>query len=246
MAPRRSQHPSPPPEAAGTPQKRSIREWNEDDRPREKLLAKGVEALSDAELLAILIRSGKKNESAVDLMRRVLAEHDNSLSKLGRLAPAQLCRYKGLGEAKAVTILAACELGRRRATYDTGERPRLDSSRKIFSLVHERMRDLPTEEFRVLLLNKSLHLIADKRISLGGLAATVVDVRIVLREALLAGATAMVLCHNHPSGNCRPSVEDDRMTQRMKRAAETIDLQVLDHIVVGDGAYFSYADEGRL
>ena len=224
----------------------SITQWDEADRPRERLAAQGPAALSNAELLAILIGSGSARESAVELMRRVMDDCGGSLGRLGKLGIEELCRYNGIGPAKAITLLAACELGKRRAAEPAEERPRMDSAEKAYRHMLPRMQDLPTEECHVLLLNQRLGLIATKLVSRGGITGTAVDVRCVLREALLARATGLILCHNHPSGNARPSGPDDRLTQEMKRAAEAIGIRLLDHVIVCDGAYFSYADEGRL
>lgn len=226
--------------------KLSINHWAEEDRPREKMVAHGAAALSNAELLAILIGSGSVNESAVELMRKVLNDYRNSLNELGKCTVEELCRYKGIGQAKAVTILAASELGKRRKAEETGERRQIRCSQDIYSYFHPLMCDLPIEECWVLLLNQASRVIDRVRIGQGGLASTVVDVRCVLREALLKRASSLVLCHNHPSGNITPSREDDRLTQSLYQAAQTMNIRMLDHIVLSDGAYYSYADEGRL
>ena len=224
----------------------SIARWAEADRPREKLASLGAGALTNAELLAILIGSGSPHESAVALMRRLMAHCEGHLSRLGKMGIEELCRYNGIGPAKAITLLAACELGRRRAAEPAEERPKMDNAEKVYRYYLGRMQDLATEECHVLLLNQSLRLIGSKLVSRGGLTSTAVDVRCVLREALLAQATALVLCHNHPSGNARPSTQDDRLTQDMKRAAEAIQLRLVDHVIVCDGAWYSYAEEGRV
>lgn len=226
--------------------KLSIVHWDEADRPRERMAKLGPEALSSAELLAILIGSGTPNESAVDLMRRVMADCNNRLSALGKMSVQDLCAYKGLGPAKAITLLAACELGKRRSAEVVEERLRVTSSANIYNYFLPRMQDLPTEECHVMLLNQNLRLIRSQCISRGGLTGTVVDVRVVLKEALAANATHIALCHNHPSGSPQPSPADDQLTQRMKRAAETIDIRLIDHVIVADGCYYSYSDEGRL
>lgn len=226
--------------------KLNINQWAEEDRPREKMMLHGAGALSNAELLAILIGSGSTDESAVELMRKVLADYRNSLSELGKSGVEELCRYKGIGPAKAITLLAASELGRRRKEEGTLERLQIRSSEDIYRLFYPLMCDLPVEECWVLLLNQAGKVIDRIRISQGGLASTAVDIRCVLREALIRRAVSMVLCHNHPSGNLRPSREDDRLTESLRQAAVTVNLRLLDHIIVTDGKYYSYADEGRI
>lgn len=226
--------------------KLNINQWAEEDRPREKMMLHGAGALSNAELLAILIGSGSTDESAVELMRKVLADYRNSLSELGKSGVEELCRYKGIGPAKATTLLAASELGRRRKEEGTLERLQIRSSEDIYRLFYPLMCDLPVEECWVLLLNQAGKVIDRIRISQGGLASTAVDIRCVLREALIRRAVSMVLCHNHPSGNLRPSREDDRLTESLRQAAVTVNLRLLDHVIVTDGKYYSYADEGRI
>ncbi|MCI5743570.1 RadC family protein [Phocaeicola faecicola] len=226
--------------------KLNINQWAEEDRPREKMMLHGAGALSNAELLAILIGSGSTDESAVELMRKVLADYRNSLSELGKSGVEELCRYKGIGPAKAITLLAASELGRRRKEEGTLERLQVRSSEDIYRLFYPLMCDLPVEECWVLLLNQAGKVIDRIRISQGGLASTAVDIRCVLREALIRRAVSMVLCHNHPSGNLRPSREDDRLTESLRQAAVTVNLRLLDHVIVTDGKYYSYADEGRI
>lgn len=223
-----------------------IKEWSEDDRPRERFLLHGAEALSNAELLAILIGSGSTGESAVDLMKRILADNDNSLKQLGKLSIHELCQYNGIGPAKAITILAATELGRRRQSDGEEERQQIISSADIYALMSPILRDAPTEEAWVILLNNNQRLIKKMRISSGGLTETLVDIRIVIKEALIANATAIILCHNHPSGNCRPSRADDDLTNRLTKACVTMRLKLVDHVVIVDGDYYSYGDEGKL
>lgn len=226
--------------------KLAINHWAEEDRPREKMMAHGAATLSNAELLAILIGSGSVNESAVELMRKILNDCRNSLNELGKCTVEELCRYKGIGQAKAVTILAASELGKRRKAEEAGERRQIRCSQDIYSCFHPLMCDLPVEECWVLLLNQASRMIDRVRIGQGGLASTVVDVRCILREALLKRASSIVLCHNHPSGNIAPSREDDSLTQSLFQAACLMNIRMLDHVIVSDGAYYSYADEGRL
>ena len=227
-------------------EKMNINHWAEEDRPREKMMLHGASALSNAELLAILIGSGSTEDTAVGLMRKVLDGCHNKLSELGKCSIEDLCRYKGIGPAKAVTILAASELGKRRKEEEPKERKQIRCSTDIFEYFHPSMCDLPVEECWVMLLNQAARVIDALRISQGGLASTQVDVRCVLREALLKRATAIVLCHNHPSGNVSPSTDDDRLTQALNQASKTMNIRLLDHVIVTDGAYYSYVDEGRL
>lgn len=226
-------------------EKLTINRWAEEDRPREKMISKGAQALTNAELLAILIGSGNDEDSAVALMQKVLSAYDNSLDRVGRLSIDELCRFKGIGPAKAVTILAACELGRRRAVEHPESRV-VRSAAQVYEYFYPMMRDLAVEECHVLLLNQSARIIDSVRIGMGGLTETVVDVRIILREALLKRATSLILCHNHPSGNLRPSGHDDRLTRQVQEAARVLNLTLADHVIFTDHGYYSYADEGRL
>lgn len=229
-------------------EKLSITQWAEDDKPREKMMKLGAAALSNAELLAILIGSGSPEETAVGLMKRLLSDCNNNLNTLGKLTVAQLTdtRYKGIGPAKAITILAACELGKRRQAETPEERPRMDSALAIYQYMHPKMQDLATEQAWALMLNQNFRLIKAVQISNGGISETAVDVRIILKEALLCNATVIALCHNHPSNNANPSGDDDRITQKLKRACETMRIYMLDHLVITDGAYYSYMEKGRL
>ena len=206
----------------------------------------GAESLSDAELLAILIGSGSPQESAVDLMKRVLSDCGNNLNTLGKKSVQELCEYNGIGEAKAITILAACELGKRRQLEKAQERERIDSAVAIYEHMHPLMQDLSTEEAWILLMNQDYKLIKTIRISRGGISETAVDVRIILKEALLCNATVVALCHNHPSNSTRPSNDDNRLTERVKRACEIMRIYLLDHVIITDGAYYSYREQGRL
>lgn len=224
----------------------SIHQWAEEDRPREKMMLHGVSALSGAELLAILIGSGNTEESAVELMRKVLADYHNSLNELGKASIDELCRYKGIGPAKAITILAASELGKRRKEEEVRERPKIYCSKDVYTCFHPLLCDLPTEEFWVLLLNQSSTIIDKVKISSGGLSATAVDVRCILREALLKRAASIAVCHNHPSGNVRPSREDDALTDQINRASQLMNIRLIDHQILTDGKFYSYADEGKL
>ena len=224
----------------------SIADWAEEDRPREKLERLGAESLSNAELLAILIGSGTPQQSAVELMKTVLSTCNNNLNALGKMSINDLEKFKGIGPAKAITILAACELGKRRARERAEEREDLGSATAIYNYMHPRMQDLDVEEFHILLMNQNLKLIKPVRISHGGLTETAVDIRVIMKEALLSNATVLAACHNHPSGNNRPSRQDDNITERMRKACDIMRIYFLDHVVVTDGAYYSYREQGRI
>lgn len=228
------------------PDKLNINQWAEEDRPREKLLRLGAEALSNAELLAILIGSGSTTESAVDLMKHVLGDCGNNLNQLGKLSVRQLTSYHGVGEAKAVTILAACELGKRRQKERALERTSLNSAVAIYDFMLPQMQDLDVEEAWALYLNQNFKLLRSMRLSHGGITETSVDVRVVMKEALLSGATVLAICHNHPSGNVHPSADDDRITRRVQQACEMMRIHFLDHLVITDGLYYSYRESGKL
>ena len=227
-------------------EKLTITQWAEEDRPREKMMLHGVSALSNAELLAVLIGSGNTEDSAVELMRKVLADYHNNLAELGKASIDELCRYKGIGPAKAITILAASELGKRRKEEGVEERNVITSSKDVYECFYPLMCDLPTEECWVLLLNQASKVVDKVKISAGGLSATAVDVRCILREALLKRASAIALCHNHPSGSIRPSREDDLLTKQVAQASECMNIRFIDHVILTDGAFYSYADEGRI
>ena len=224
----------------------SIKNWSQDDRPREKLLHKGKAALSDAELVAILIGSGNKNESAVALCKRILASVDTNLNALGKLSISQLMEFKGIGEAKAITILAAMELGRRRRGEEALEKKKITSSRSVFELMQPVIGELQHEEFWIIYLNNSNKVIQKKQLSKGGITGTLVDVRLVLKSALEVGATNLILIHNHPSGTLKPSDADKQITNKLKVAAESLDIKVLDHLIITENAYFSFADDNLL
>jgi DNA repair protein RadC len=221
-----------------------ITTWSLDDRPREKLIAKGNKALSDAELLAILIGSGNREESAVDLSKRILKTQQNNLNQLSKLTLVELTKFKGIGEAKAVTIAAALELGRRRRLEEALEIPLVKDSRSVYELMQPLVGDLSHEEFWVLYLNQSNKVIDRRMVSRGGITATVVDVRLILKKALERNATGIILIHNHPSGKLIPSQSDKDITQKIKQAAQVMDISVLDHLIVAEKTYFSFADEG--
>ncbi len=225
--------------------KRNITEWAMEDRPRERLMGVGAHQLSVPELLAILIGSGNRHETAVALMQRIYDDCSHSLKRLGKMRVDELCDYEGIGEAKAVSILAACELGARRQGEDYAQ-VQITRSSDIYRYFRPLMQDLAWEECYVLLLNQAHRVLGRRLISKGGIAGTSVDVRQVLKEALLAQAPAIVLVHNHPSGSTRPSVDDDRLTKRVSEAAKTMNIRLLDHVVVADGSYYSYSDNGKL
>ena len=224
----------------------SIKNWSQDDQPREKVRDKGRAALSDAELIAILIGSGNREESAVALCKRIFASVDNNLNALGKLSIQQLMTFKGIGEAKAITIAAALELGRRRRIEDALQLEKINSSRSVYDIMQPILGELPHEEFWILYLNNSNKVIKKNQLSKGGITGTLVDVRLVLKNALEVGAVALILCHNHPSGTLRPSQADKDITQKLKIASQSLDIKVLDHLIVTEKAYFSFADEGIL
>ena len=223
-----------------------ITSWAEDDRPREKLTRIGAENLSNAELLAILIGSGNTNESAVDLMKRILKDCDNNLGVLGRKSIAELTEYNGIGEAKAISILAACELGKRREHEEARQRIDLGSPDGIYKHLLPKIRDLDVEEAYIVLMNNNFKHIKTVRLSHGGITETAVDVRLIIKEAVLCNATVVALAHNHPSGNIQPSGNDDQITRQVQRACDAMRLHFLDHVIVTDGAYFSYHESGKL
>ena len=224
----------------------SIKNWSEDDRPREKLLSKGRSALSDAELIAILIGSGNREESAVGLSKRILASVANNLSELGKVSIKDLIKFKGIGEAKAISIAAALELGRRRGGGEALSRKHITSSKSIFELMHPLVGDLPHEEFWVIYLNNSNKVLDKLQLSKGGMTGTLVDTRIALKRALEVGAISLALVHNHPSGTLQPSEADKRVTQKLATASKSLDLRVIDHLIITEKGYFSFADEGVL
>lgn len=227
-------------------EKLTVKQWDEADRPREKMASLGAEALSSAELLAILIGSGSTEESAVSLMRRILADCNGSLQRLGEMSVQELCEYKGIGPAKAITILASCELGRRRAQEKLRERRQMSSAQDIYDSTRHLLEDKPTEEFWVVLMNQNLRLLDTVCVSKGGITSTIADVRIILREALIRKAPNIAVLHNHPSGNPHPSGIDDKLTEKIRNAAATMDIRLTDHIIVGNNTYFSYQESGKL
>jgi DNA repair protein RadC len=221
-----------------------ISDWSKDDRPREKLMLKGIDALSDAELIAILIGSGSRNESAVDLSKRILASVDN-LNSLGKMSISQLMKFKGIGEAKAITIVAALELGRRRRSEDATEfLKKVTSSKSVFEIMQPIIGELPHEEFWVLFLNNSNKIISKVQLSKGGITGTIVDTRLVFKFAFETKATGLILCHNHPSGSLIPSEADKQITKKLKLAGECLDVKILDHLIITETNYYSFVDEG--
>ncbi len=227
--------------------KPSIKEWAIEDRPREKLMQVGASQLSKAELLGILIGSGNAEENAVELMRRVMADCDDSLERLGRLSPEELIHtYKGIGEAKAITIIAACELSRRRISEGFEERPTIYGSRDIYNYYRNALQENHLEECHLLLMNQAHRVLGSRLLSRGGMTSAVADVREALRIALVNHATAIAFCHNHPSGSYRPSGDDDNLTHKLYDAARMMDITLLDHVIISTDGFYSYADHERL
>ncbi len=229
-----------------TPKGFSIKSWAEDDRPREKLLSKGRAALSDAELIAILIGSGTPKMSAVELSKEILNAVENNLNELAKCSVHELMVHKGIGEAKAISIITALELGRRRREADILDRKKIDSSSDIFELMQPQLADLGHEEFHVILLSNNNKIIRKVCISTGGITGTVADVRLIMKSAISENATAMALCHNHPSGIVKPSQADISLTKKVKAAGEILDIKVVDHVIITLKEYYSFADEGML
>jgi len=227
-------------------QKLTIANWSADDQPREKLRDKGPDALSNAELLAILVGSGTTGVSAVELMQQILSGCGNNLNMLGKMSIRELMEYKGVGEAKAITILAACELGKRRQMERPEERPDLGTATAVYNHMHPVMQDLDVEEFWVLFMNQDFRLIKKLRIAHGGISEVSVDVRIIIREAVLCNTTIMAVCHNHPSGSIAPSRQDDALTRQIQKACELMRIHFMDHVIITDGQYFSYHEAGKL
>jgi DNA repair protein RadC len=226
--------------------KPAIKFWSLEDRPREKLLKKGIGSLTDAELIAILIGSGIRNESALEISRKILTGSSNNLNELAKQTINDLCKTKGIGKARAISIVAALELGRRRKIEDVIQRGKISGSRDVFDLFLPILGDLPHEEFWVLFLNRSNLIIDKTKISQGGIAGTVTDIRLIMKHAIDKLAVSMILCHNHPSGNLKPSEADSRITKKLKDSGEILDVAVLDHIIVSEASYFSFADEGLM
>ena len=225
-------------------QGKSITNWALEDRPREKLLAHGMGSLSNVELLAILIRSGSRHETAVELARRILHVAGNNLHELGKYSVPELVKFKGLGPAKAISIMAAIELGRRRSKESAPIRKKISGSQDVYTYFKPSLGDLQHEEFWILLLNRANRVLDNIRISQGGITGTVIDARIILKHAIDRLASSIILCHNHPSGNLKPSDADITITKKIRESCKTMDIQVLDHIIITDNSYFSFSDEG--
>ncbi len=227
--------------------KMSIKHWASEDRPREKLLAKGLASLTNAELIAILIGSGNRDESAVDISKRILNDYQNSLNELGKATIDNLTKnYRGIGEAKAISIVAAMEIGRRRKNAQLKDKPQIRSSKDVSDLMASDLADLVYEEFWILLLNRANKVIHIQKISQGGIAGTVIDTRLIMKSALTNLASSIILCHNHPSGNLNPSQQDKTITYKLRDAGKVMDIQVLDHVIVSESGFFSFADEGLM
>lgn len=224
----------------------TIKTWAEEDRPREKLNLKGKNVLSDAELIAILIGSGNKNDSAVELSKKILASINNDLNKLGKLSISDLTQFNGIGEAKAISIIAALELGRRRKYSKITKKPIIKSSKDAYNIIADVLIDLPHEEFWVLYLNRKNEVIKKENISKGGLSGTIADSKIIFKSSIEQLASAIILCHNHPSGSLKPSSADITLTKKLKEIGTMLDTPVLDHIIIGEKDYFSFADQELL
>ncbi|MFY9309989.1 MAG: DNA repair protein RadC [Bacteroidia bacterium] len=223
-----------------------IKSWAEEDRPREKLLDKGRQVLSEAELIAILIGSGNRNETAVELSRRILADVGNNLNELGKLNVKELCKFKGIGDAKAISIVAALELGRRRKEAEIVKHDKITTSADVFDIMRANMVDLPHEEFWLLILNRANKVIKKELISRGGIAGTVVDNKIIFKTAVEHYASSIIICHNHPSGNLKPSEADIKITKSIKEAGKIMEIPLLDHVIITDTGFYSFADEGLM
>jgi DNA repair protein RadC len=229
-----------------TPQRIPITAWDDSDKPREKMLLKGKSALSDAELIAILMGSGNTKETAVDLAKRILSENQNNLLELSRKSIAELTRYNGIGEAKAISIIAALELGQRRRQSEVIERKKITSSHDVFEYMSLYLSDLNHEEFWILLLNRANQVIAQQMIGQGGISSTAVDLKKIFKQVLDYQASGIILAHNHPSGNLKPSDQDNLLTKKIAEAAKLMEISVLDHLIISANSYYSYADEGNL
>lgn len=227
-------------------QKLNIKAWAEEDRPREKLALKGKNTLSDAELIAILIGSGNKHDTAVELSKKILASINNDLNELGKLSINDLIQFNGIGEAKAISIIAALELGRRRKSSDVEKRTKVTSSKDAYNSISSVLSDLQHEEFWVIYLNRNNEIIKQENISKGGVSGTVADSKIIFKRAIETLASAIILSHNHPSGNLKPSNADIQLTKKLKEAGTMLDIPVLDHLIIGEKDYFSFVDENLM
>ncbi|MBK0378395.1 RadC family protein [Mucilaginibacter segetis] len=224
----------------------SIKAWAEEDRPREKLIAQGRRALTDAELMAILIGSGSRNETAVELSKRILHHYNNDLNKLGKATISELCNFRGIGEAKAIAIIAALEIGRRRGETETKAPDQISSSRDAYQIMRRHLMDINHEEFWIILISQSAKVLAKELVSKGGLSGTVADPKIIFHMALQRQASSIILVHNHPSGNLKPSQQDLSLTKKIADAGRLLDIKVLDHLILADTGYFSFGDEGLM
>lgn len=224
----------------------TIKQWNEDDRPREKLIAKGKIALSDAELVAILIGSGNREDSAVGLSKKILLSINNNLNELGKLTVEDLIKFKGIGEAKAISIITALELGRRRRLEEALEKPKITSSKSVFDVMQPIIGELQHEEFWIIYLNNANKIQLKMQMSKGGITGTLVDTRLVFKKAIELTATGMILCHNHPSGTLKPSTSDINLTKKLKNGGDVLDIKILDHVIITENSYYSFADENML
>ena len=226
--------------------KLTIKSWAQDDRPREKLLTKGAHVLSTAELIAILIGTGNKEETAVDLSKRILASVQNNIPELAKLSFHKLTNFKGIGPAKAIAIMTALELGKRRQQEMTIQHETISSSKEAFEMMKPILADLPHEEFWVLYLNNSNEILLKNQLSKGGLTATLVDVRLLFKKAIEIAAVAIIICHNHPSGKMTPSLMDKELTKKIRQAGRSLDIKLLDHLIITEKSYFSFADNGEI
>jgi DNA repair protein RadC len=224
----------------------NIKSWAEEDRPREKLMGKGRQILSEAELIAILIGSGSRNETAVELSKRILSTVENNLNELGKLGVKELTKFKGIGEAKAISIVAALELGRRRKGTEVVKREKITTSKDAYDALKGNMSDLPYEEFWLIILNRANAIVKKELISRGGVAGTVVDTKIIFKAAVEYYASSIIICHNHPSGNLKPSEADIRITKNIKEAGKIMEIPLIDHLILSENGYYSFADEGML
>ncbi len=224
----------------------TIKHWNEDDRPREKLLIKGKIALSDAELIAILIGSGNRKESAVELSKKILASINNSLNELGKLSVNDLVKFNGIGEAKAISIITALEIGRRRRLEEALEKPKITGSKSVFDVMQPIIGELQHEEFWIIYMNNANKIQLKTQMSKGGITGTIVDTRLIFKKAIELAATGIILCHNHPSGTLKPSISDITLTKKVKNGGDVLDIKVLDHLIITEKQYYSFADEGIL
>ncbi len=224
----------------------NIKNWAAEDKPREKMLLKGKEAISDAELIAILIGSGTGGMSAVDLAKKILSTYSNDLNELGRISIKDLIKFKGIGEAKAITILSALELGRRRQMTQVKVKPKITCSQDAYNCVYPVMEDLKHEVFKILLLNRNNRVTKIETVSVGGVAGTVVDPKIIFKKALDEQASSIILAHNHPSGNLNPSQQDIAVTKKLMEAGKTLEINILDHLIISNQGFYSFLDEGLL